>query len=146
MAQLHNPLRARDTTQLMRAQNGQPTVGREPVSHQVLGAAGQQRLATVPQVAKACRAVDRRSGVVAFVAQLDLTGVHADAQSDRCQRGALYLQRHCHRIRGAGECRDEAVTFALFDRAHPVVGGDDSRHYLIEPSQRSIHFVGLGLP
>jgi hypothetical protein len=56
---------------------------------------------------------------------LDFAGMHPDAQPDRCQRRALHLQGRGHRVRCAGERGHEAIAFALFDRAHPVVSDDD---------------------
>ncbi len=112
----------------------QPRVGRQAVEHQRLGRAREQGLAAVAEIAQPRGAVDGRAGVVAFIAQLDLAGVHADPQPDRRQRRALHVQRRRQRIGCAGECRDEAVALALLDRAHAVVGGDDGRHDVVEPS------------
>ena len=100
----------------------------------------------MPQIAQSRGAVDGRAGVVAFIAQLNLAGMHSDAQPDWRQRGALQLQRRRHRIRRAGERRHEAITFALFDGAHAAVFSDGFRHRLIEPSHRGRHLLGLALP
>ena len=74
-----------------RAQIGQPRIGRQPVDDQVVRRARQHGLAAVRQIAQPCGPVDRRADVVAFVAQLHLAGVHADAQPDRRQRCPLQL-------------------------------------------------------
>ena len=108
----------------MRAQVGQPHVVRKPVEHHRLGGARQQGLAAVAEIAQSCGAVDGRAGVVAFVAQLDFTGVDTDAQPDRGQGSALQLQGAGHRVGGASEGRHEAVALALFDGSHAVVRGD----------------------
>ena len=146
MAQLRNALRAWQVTQHMRAQIGQPSIGGQPVDHQVLGSTRQQGLATVAQVAQPRGPVDRGTGVVAFIAQLDLTGVHPDAQPDRGQRCPLQRQGSGHRVRCAGERRHKTVALALLDRAHPVMGGDDITYDLVETRDRSRHHLGLGLP
>ena len=51
MAQLDDPLGAAKTTQLVAAQRKQPGVGWQVVGHDLLGCAGQDGLAAVPQVA-----------------------------------------------------------------------------------------------
>jgi hypothetical protein len=79
VAQLHDPLRARKIAQLMGAQVSQPSIDRQPVHHQLLSRAGQHSLATMRQIAQPRRPVDGRPGVVAFVPQLHLAGMHADA-------------------------------------------------------------------
>src|SRR5262249_41587842 len=50
------------------------------------------------------------------------------------------------RVGGAGERGREAVALALFNRTHPVMGGDDVGHDLVEARDRSGHLVGLDLP
>ncbi len=52
--------------------------------------------------------------------------MHPDAQPDRGQRRPLQRQRARHRVATRGERGHEAVTLALFERAHPVMGGDAS--------------------
>ena len=96
-------------------------------SDQILGRARQHGLAAVGEIAQPCGPVDRRADVVAFVAQLHLAGVHADAQPDRRERRPLQVQRARHRVAGAGERDHEAVALALLDRPHPAVGGDACR-------------------
>ena len=91
MAQLHHPFQAREIPQLMRTKVGQPGVGRQPVENQIFGDARQHGLPAVGQIAQACGPVDGRTDVVALVAQLHLTGMHADAQPDRGQRRPLQL-------------------------------------------------------
>jgi hypothetical protein len=128
------------------AQVGQPRTLREPIGDQLLGRTGQYGLAAVAQIAQPCGAVDRRAGVVTFIAQLDFARVDPDAKPDRGQRRSLQLQHTGHRVGGAGERGHEAVAFALLDRAHPVVGGDDLVHCLILTSHRSGHLLRLGFP
>ena len=79
MTQLHHPLGTRQITQRMGAQIGQPHTGRKPVDHQLLCRAGQYGLTAVRQIAQPRCPVDRRPDVVAFVAQLYLTGMDTDA-------------------------------------------------------------------
>ena len=79
MAQLHHPLGSGQITQWMRAQFGQPRVFGQPVDDQRLGGARQQRLTAVAEIAQARGPVDRRTRVVALVAELYLAGMHADA-------------------------------------------------------------------
>ena len=130
----------------MRAQVGQPHVVGKPVQHERFGGTGQQGLAAVAQVAQSRGAVDGGAGVVAFVAQLDFTGVDPDPQSDRRQRGALQLQRTGDRVGGAGEGGHEAVALALFDGADAVVCGDGFRNDVIHPRHGHGHLLGLGFP
>ena len=125
MTQLHHPLRAGQITQRVGAQIGQPGALREPVDHQRFGRPRQHGLAAVAQIAQPCGAVDGRAGVVAFVAQLDLAGMHPDAQPDRGQRRPLQRHGSGHRIRGARERRHKTVTLTLLNRAHTIMGGDD---------------------
>ena len=106
VAQLHHSFGARQITQRMGAQIGQPGIGGKPVGHQILGGARQQGLAPMPQIAQPRGAVDGRAGIVAFIAQLDFTGVHTDAQPDRRQRRSLQLQRAAT----ASEARANAAT------------------------------------
>ncbi len=79
MAQLGHPFGPRQIAQLMGSQVGQPGVVGQPVGHQLLGRTRQHRLATMRQIAQPGGAVDRRTDVVALVAQLHLSGVHTDA-------------------------------------------------------------------
>ena len=146
MAQLHHPLGAGQITQRVGAQICQPRIGGQPIGHQVFGGARQQRLAAVAEIAQPRGSVDRRAGVVAFIAQLDFAGMHSDAQPNRRQRRALHLQGRGNRIRGAGERGHEAVALTLFDWAHAVVGGDDLRHRLIQTCDGAGHLLGLGFP
>ena len=146
VAQLHHPFRSGQIPQPVGAQIGQPGFGRESVDDQIAGRARQDRLAAVGQVAQPCGAVDRRADVVAFVAQLHLAGVHADAQPDRGQRRSLQLQRTRHRVGGTSERHHEAVAFTLLDRPHPVVGGDQVGQRAVEPRDRSRHFARAGSP
>ena len=122
MAQLHHPFRAENTAQFVTAEMGQPGVGRKRVEHQVHSRARQHGLAAVRQVAQPCGAVDRRTDVVALVTQLHLPGMHADAQPDRGQRCPLQLQGTRHRVAGTRERDHEAITLALFNRPHTVMG------------------------
>ena len=98
------------------------------------------------EIAQPRRSVDGGADVIAFIAQLHLTGVHTDAQSDRRQRGTLQFQRTGHRVAGSRECNDEAVALALLHRPHPTMSGDQIRSCIIQPCERSCHLVGLGFP
>jgi hypothetical protein len=106
----------------------------------------QHGLAAVREVAQPRGAVDRRSDVVRLVAQVHITGVHADAQFDRSQRRVLQGQRASHRVGGARERDDEAVALALLDRAYPAVGRDRLGQCLVEAFDCGLHRPGLGLP
>ena len=137
MAQLHHPLRAGQIAQRMGAQIGQPRVGGKPVDDQRFGRARQHGLAAVAQIAQPRGAVDGRAGVVAFVAQLDLAGsAPRSAAGSGPAAPAATAKRAGHRVGGAGERRHEAVALTLFDRAHPVMGGDGLRHRLIRAAPR----------
>ena len=125
VAQLRDPHGAGEITQRMAAQVGQPCLVGKLVLDHFLGRGRDDGLAAVCQVAQPSGLVDRRARVVALVAQLHVAGVHPDPQLDRRQIRPLQLQRACHRIAGPGERGDEAVAFALFDRAHAVVLGDE---------------------
>ena len=146
VAELHHPFGAGQIAQRMGAEVDQRDVLRELVDDKRFRRTREHRLAAVGEVAQPRGAVDRRADVVAFVAQLDVAGVHADAQLDRCQRRPLQLQRAGHRVGGAGERDDEAVALALLDRSHTVVGGDRVGQRLVEARDRGLHRVGLGLP
>jgi hypothetical protein len=98
------------------------------------------------EVAQPRRSVDGGADVIAFIAQLHLTGVHTDAQSDRRQWGSLQFQRTGHRVTGSRECYDEAVALTLLHRSHPAMSGDEIRSCIIQPCERGRHLVGLGFP
>ncbi len=121
MAQLHNAFRSRQVAQRMCAEVVQPGVLWQMVEHHRLRRTRQQRLAAVAKIAKPCGAIDRRADVVALVAQLDLTGVHADPQPDRCERRTLQRQRTRDGVTGARERDHKTVTLALLDGTHAVV-------------------------
>ena len=146
MAQLYHSLGAGQITQRVGAQIGQPRVERERVEHHRFGRAGQQGLAAMAEIAQSRGAVDGRAGVVALVAQLNLSGMQPNPQPDRGQRLALQPECTSHRIRRAGKRRDEAVALALFDGSHAVVGGDGVRYDLIHPRHGRDHLVGLAFP
>ena len=146
MAQLHNPFRARAGRAADGAEVGQRDVRRELVDDKRFRRTGQHCLAAVREVAQPGGAVDRRADVVAFVAQVHVAGVHADAQLDRRQRRTLQLQRAGHRVGGAGERDDEAVALTLLDGPHTVVGGDRVGQCLIEARDGGLHRLGLGFP
>ena len=146
VAQLHNPFRARQVAQRMGAEVVERDVRRELVDDKRFRRTRQHRLAAVREVAQPGGAVDRRADVVAFVAQVHVAGVHADAQLDRCQRRPLQLQCACHGVGGAGERDDEAVALALLDGPHTVVSGDSIGQYLVEALNGGLHRLGLGLP
>ena len=146
MAQLHNPFGAGQVAQRVGAEVVQRDVWRELVDDKRFRRARQHRLAAVREVAQPGGAVDRRADVVAFVAQVHVAGVHADAQLDRRQRRPLQIQRAGHRVGGAGERDDEAVALTLLDGPHTVVGGDRVGQCLIEACDRGCHLLGLGLP
>jgi hypothetical protein len=124
----------------------QPGIGRKLVDNHVLGCARQHGLAPVRQIAQPRSAIDRRTGVVAFIAQLYLAGMHADAQPDRRKRCPLQLKRARHRVGRAGERRHKTVALALFHRPHSAMGGDDFGDSLVEACDRGGHLLELGLP
>ena len=64
--------------------------------------------------------------VVGFVAQLDLAGMHPNAQSDRRQRSALQIQGAGHGVAGAGERDDKTVALTLFDWSYTVCAATTS--------------------
>ncbi len=146
MTQLHHPLRARHTPQRIAAQIGQPHPVGQPIHHQRFGHPRHDRLPTMRQIADTRGAVDRRTRVVALIAQLNLAGMHADAYPDRSERRPLQRQRARHRIRGPRERGHEAVALALLDRTHPVISGDGLVHRPVQQRQRGGHLLGLGLP
>ena len=59
MAQLRHPHRARDITQRMRAEIGQPSIGGELVFDHLLAGTRQDRLASMRQVAQPGGLIDR---------------------------------------------------------------------------------------
>ena len=80
------------------------------------------------EIAQPRGAVDGGAGVVAFITQLDLAGMHPicnriGANGARCNSRAAATASD-----SAGKRRHKAVTFALLDRAHPVMDGDGLRH------------------
>ena len=83
MAQLDDLFRPREVTQCVGPEIGEPGVGRQVIDHHRLRRTRQHGLATMRQVAQACRAVDRRAHVVALVTQLDLAGIQSDSQPYR---------------------------------------------------------------
>ena len=89
MAQLHNPFGSGQVAQRMGAEVVECDVWRELVDDKRFRRTRQDRLAAVGEVAQPGGAVDRRADVVAFVAQMHVAGMHADAQLDRRQRRPL---------------------------------------------------------
>jgi hypothetical protein len=87
--QLSHALGADQVTKRTAAEVDQPRVRGERFTDEIPCRAGHQRLASVGELAYPGRAVDRRPHVVAFIAQLHFTGVHADSQPDGCQAGLL---------------------------------------------------------
>ena len=67
MAELHDSFWARDISQRMSSQIGQPCTGGQLFEHQLLGDTGQHGLAPVRQVPQPCRAIDGGADVVCFV-------------------------------------------------------------------------------
>ena len=51
-----------------------------------------------------------------------------------------------HRVTSTVECDDEAVAFALLNRAHPLVCGDDLGKRAVESRDGFRHFLGLCFP
>ncbi|CNY69446.1 Uncharacterised protein [Mycobacterium tuberculosis] len=146
MTQLHYPLRTRQIPQRVRPQVNQPCFVREAIDDQAFGHAREHRLAPMRQVTQARGPVDGRTGIVAFVAERDLPGVHAYAQPDRCEPRSLQVQRGGHGIRRAGEREDKAITLTLLDWAYAVMGGNHTRHGFVEARHGSTHVVWMGLP
>ena len=119
-----------NSTQGVRAQIGQPDVLVGSMSSdQSFRGTRQHGLAAVSQIAQPRGPVDGRAGVVAFVAELDLAGVHPDPQPDRGQAGPAGTPAH---TATASEARANAATKLSPSPCsigpHPVVGGDDLAH------------------
>jgi hypothetical protein len=95
------------------------------------------------EITQARGPVDRRSDVVAFIAQSHLAGMQSDPQPDR--RQGCSLQRECarHRIAGASERKYETIALPLFNRAHTVVGSGQIGQYVIETCNGGGHLIGL---
>ena len=79
MAKLHHAFGAGQIAQRVGAQIGERDTLGELVDDKRFGRTREHRLAAVGQVAEPSGAVDRRSDVVAFIAQLHVAGVQADA-------------------------------------------------------------------
>ena len=146
MAQLRNPNGAGEVAQPVAAQIGQPRVIGKLVFDHFLGCGRHDGLAAVCQVAQPSGLVDRRAGVVAFVAQLHVAGVNSDAKLDRGEFGALQVQRAPHRVAGARERGNEAVALTLFDRAYPAVLGDERRGGPVQKSDGGRHRLRPVIP
>ncbi len=86
----------------------------------------------MPKISQPRGPVDRRTRVVALIAQLYLAGMHADAQPDRRQRRPLQFQRTRHGVAGTGECQHEAVALALLDGAHAAVDRHEIAQHAVE--------------
>jgi hypothetical protein len=130
----------------MGAKLAHPYAVRETLGDHLVGHPGQHGLTAVSQIPEARSAIDRRAHVVALVPQLDLAGVHADAQPQRCKRRQLQLQGTGHRIACAGEGNHEAVAFALFDRTNALMLRNDFGQHLVEARHRCRHLLRLALP
>ena len=89
VAELHHAFGAGQIAQRVGAQVGERDTLWELVDDKRFRRAREHRLAAVGKVAEPGGAVDRRSDVVAFIAQLHVAGVQADAQLDRRQWGPL---------------------------------------------------------
>ncbi len=146
MAQLRDSYGAGEITQCVTAQVDQPRIGRQAVFDQFLGDPRHDGLAAVRQIAKSRRLVDGRSRVIAFVAQLNVTGVHAHPKSDRRHVATLQIQRAGDRVACMRERGHETVAFALFDRSNPAMFGDQLPCGAVEQRDGCRHRVGLGLP
>jgi hypothetical protein len=77
---------------------------------------------------------------------LDLAGVQTDPQPDRRQRCHLQVEGTCHRVTTTVEGDDEAVSFALLNRAHSATRGNDLGECAVESCDRLLHFLGLHFP
>ena len=147
MAQLHHPFRAGQIAQLVtcpdRSARHQPAA----IDDQILSRARQHGLATVGQIAQPRGAVDRRTDVIAFVAQLHLAGVHADAQPDRGQRRPLQLQRSTppRRLARANATTKLSPSPCSTGRTPPWAA-TRSGSALIQPRERRGHLARAGSP
>jgi hypothetical protein len=79
--------------------------------------------------------------VVAIVTQLDLAGVHSDAQADRGHRRPVQRQRTRDRVAGPREGHDEAVSLPLLDRPYPVMGANNVGQRAVQQRDRGGHVV-----
>ena len=61
----------------MRAQIDQPRISRQPVDDERLGGSREQRLTAMAEISQPRRPVDRRTRVIALIAELYLARVHA---------------------------------------------------------------------
>jgi hypothetical protein len=146
MAKLHNPFRAGQVAKWMRAEVVKRDAGGKLINDKRFRRTGEHRLTAVSEVPQPRGAVDRRTDVVAFVAQMHITGVHTDPQLDRRQRRSLQVECAGNRVGGPCERNDEAVALALFDWPHPAMSGDRVGEFLVEPLDGCLHGLGLGLP
>ncbi len=122
MTQLHHPFRSGQVPQTVGAQVGEPRIVGQEVGNQITCGSRQHRLAAMGELTQPGGPVDRRADVITLIAQSHLTGVHANTQPDRRQRRPLQVDGARHGIGCAGERDHEAVTFALLDRTHPMMG------------------------
>ena len=146
MAELDDPLGPAEVAQMVTAQRKQRRAGWQMVCDDLFGRTRQHGLAAVGEVAQACRSVDRRSDVVAFVTQLDLAGVQTDPQPDRRERCQLQVEGARHRVTAAVERDNKTVPFALFHGPHAVVRGNDVHECAVEPCDGFRHLVRLRFP
>ena len=98
------------------------------------------------QVAQPRGAVDGGARVVAFIAELNLSGVYPDPQPDGRQRRPLQFEGTLHCIAATGEREDEAFALTLLDRPHSAMGGDEIVHRSVQACERGGRLVCVRLP
>lgn len=150
MAQLQHAFRARQVAQLIGPQLRQPRAGGQVVDDHRLSRTRQHSLTPVCQVPQPAGAVDGRSDIARLatvrIAQLDIAGVQTDAQPDWREVGTLQGECTGHRIAGPVESDDEAVAFALVDRADSVMRADKITQGAVQPRDGGRGLLGPGLP
>ena len=113
MTQLYARVRGGEGREADAFRGRSASVGGKVVEHHGSVVARKHRLSPVREVAEPGGAVDGRADVVALVAQLHFTGVHADPQPDRRQRRTLQRDR----TRDPSEARAKAKRSC---RPHPA--------------------------
>ena len=72
--------------------------------------------------------------------------MQTDPQPDRRQRCHLQVEGTRHRVTTTVERDDEAVAFALLNRAHTTMRGNDLGECAVESCDGFRHFLGLCFP
>ena len=136
IAELEDPLGARQVLEPMDTQVDQPRPLRQVVGGQLSGRLGQHRLAAVGRIADPGRPVDGRTGVVALIPAQHITGMDPDTKPQRSAgQSPLDGQSAGHAVAGPGEGGHETVPLPLLDRPDPVVASHRLVDHRVEGGQ-----------